>query len=130
MRVIRTNGFYFCAVQPVWILACVAVLVRTLLLRTYDAQELELFLMLALSWPICFAALGIYLYYLYVFNSVPTLTMASLFSMWALFFVAGWLQWFVVLPPIVTKVRSALSTQVSTVSCVPKASEPAEHSDR
>jgi hypothetical protein len=113
--VTQRKGFYFRVVQPIWILLCLAVLARTLVLRNYDAQETEFLLMLALGWPLSGLAVAVCFG---VFQWSPTLAVQSLVLLWAAFFVTGWLQWFIFVPPVASKLRKIFGTQ-TPLSCVP-----------
>ena len=99
------------AVVAGWILICVFLLVRTLYLRHapskvwWDAEEVELLLMAALSGPTSF--LPIWLYSMtplgFQWWPYPGNDAKTIIVVWVCFFTAGCLQWFLLVPWLVHK---------------------------
>jgi hypothetical protein len=94
--------------RAVWLCASVAVLVRSLSLGKGDAQEAELILMLALGYP-CTLVSTIVCFHLLDWS--PSLNAGSTVLLWLAYFVAGLVQWFMVVPYVFRKVHQRLSAR-------------------
>ncbi len=80
------------ALKVLWICACIAVFVHSLVIRNGETQEAEVIEMLALSWPAGFLGLCV------VLIGNPTLQTYWVVLLWIPFFVFGYLQWFILVP--------------------------------
>jgi hypothetical protein len=103
----RRNRFWR-AIAILWMIACISLLVHTLLLRNApprafgDAEEVEELSMVILSFPaslvgfLPFRGLGPN----YLENDPRSIVLG-----WLIFFVTGCLQWFVLVPVVVRWIR-------------------------
>ena len=85
--------------KALWLLACVSILVLTLIYRgpTYgDAVEAEALIMMALSFPSGW--LFAYLFFGTLIGGNQTTELQWIFIIWVPLFVLGYLQWFVLVP--------------------------------
>jgi len=116
MAVINKAGFISRMFKSIWVLTCVAVLIRMLVLQTEDAVFVASTGIVALSWPSSAVAVGICFYAL---DWSSGSELQSVVLLWGLSVVFGWFQWFILVPAIVRRLREALGTGISTISCVP-----------
>ncbi len=112
--------------EIVWLLACVLILILTLVYRGpeyRDAAAAEILIMLGLSFPSgwLFPVLLRLLEMLKLFDLSQTTELQGIFIAWAPLFVMGYLQWFVAVPAIVRWWRRRFRHNGSgTLSIVPR----------
>jgi hypothetical protein len=102
--------------QVFWVLACVYVLVRSLIYQNADAQEFEFFTLLVLAYPMSLVAMWGYAWLL---NWIPSEGPAGILLLWCFFFAVGCFQWFAVIPFLARRLRRFRAERVP-VSVVPK----------
>lgn len=103
MRILPSgrNGIFLRVIAILWILACVSLLIHALLLRNAsphtfgDAEEMEGLLMLVLAFP---SSLIAFLPFRGIKLGYPENDLRSILLGWFIFFVIGYLQWFVLVP--------------------------------
>ena len=107
MQLLPSREFIRRVIAVLWIITCIWLLVRTLLLRNAppqvfgDAEETELWSMLGLSEP-----LSLIVYFASSIRtsswwSYPANDARTILAVWLLFFVLGCLNWFVLVPWVV-----------------------------
>jgi hypothetical protein len=104
---IRSRGLL-----TLWLAACLAVLVFAFVQRRVpDADIVVAYLMLALTFPVGFLVAAVLSLAFAAIDSSFGLTVPGGFTSnaatWVLFVIAGYLQWFVVVPWVVPKFRVA-----------------------
>lgn len=94
----KTRNLFSRVIVGLWIIACVFVLLRTLLFLNGpshaldDAVEVEWVLMSILSYP------SSTIPYWLAWPSYPHSVALTIICLWILYFVIGYIQWFVVVP--------------------------------
>jgi hypothetical protein len=96
-----------------YVVVCAAVLIFVLAkydgTRNSDIEEVLIWLMGVLTVPSCFLAIGINvlfaILYEHVTGSVLATSSVQLVCSWAVFAVCGWMQWFVLIPRLVRRIR-------------------------
>ena len=96
-------------IAALWVLACLWLLARTLLLRHAppdlfaDAEEYEQILLLALSTPLCLVGVTVAQRITFNWWPYPANDARTIVVIWLAFFLVGCLQWFVLVPWVVHK---------------------------
>jgi hypothetical protein len=106
----RRRNFIWCTVGALWVLACVLLLVHTILLRSApvlafkDAEVVEYYSMSIISFPSSMLLISTNLSELFGATRLPETDPRSILSVWLPFFALGCLQWFVLVPWMVRRV--------------------------
>ena len=110
------------AIKVLWLIACVSVLVLTLLYhgpKWRDAVIAEVILMTTLSFPIGYVVA--YLTFGTLIGGNKATELQEILSYWSVLFVVGYLQWFVLVPALVRWLRKKFgNNSPSDISVVPK----------
>lgn len=111
------SKIFWAGLKVIWTLACVAVLVLTLVYRGpqyRDAVEAEVIIMIALSFPTGW--LFAYLFLGTFIGGSRTTELQWILLVWVPLFVLGYLQWFVLAPVAAGWVKSIFKQQDHTNS--------------
>jgi len=103
LLLLKEKKLFWKVIAGIWIIACVVLLVRTLFLRNGtpqtlgDAMVVEWVLMSILSYPSSMIPHWL------EWPTYPHNATLTIIYLWILYFVIGYIQWFVIVPWIVHK---------------------------
>lgn len=115
---IMRNSKYLLIIQSFWVIACLYFLLVALNLLSNHVNSGEVILgffamMGVLSFPL--GMLVVILYMMEVINP-PLNIWGNIVFPWVLFFICGYIQWFVILPRLVAKFREKKKREIGSIS--------------